>query len=116
MEQKRNNGVNANFKKQILPKTSIKLPTPKMKIPMGEKPPVPKRTQRYIFTLDVKFSVIAPPDVDRKTLTERIETLVADYLKENYDVAYVSIPGRPGLPDAATITELKHKSFEKGIK
>ena len=105
MEKKRNNGVNANLnKKTVGTQRNI-----------GAKP-VPKRIQRHIFTLDVKFSVIAPPDVSRNTITEKVETLVRNYLKENYDVAYISIPGRAGMPDAGTITELRHKSFERGIK
>ena len=96
MEQKKNNGINANIKKSLLPDSKIKLPTPK--------------TERHIFTLDVKFSVVAPPDVDQKTLTDKIDALVDTYLHENYAVSNIEIPGSPGMPQAGTIIELKHKA------
>ena len=99
---KKQNNVNASFKNAGGSKDSIdKLYNAGAKV-------TPPKVERQIFTLDVKFSVIAPPNVDQATLNDKIEKLVNTYLHENYDVSHVTIPGRPGMP-SGTITELKHK-------
>lgn len=108
MEQKKNN-VNASLKKKVEMSGKGERPDTKKPRELRESESPKPRTERHIFTLETKFSVIAPPDVDQKTLGDEVDKLVDDYLHRKYNVSHIEIPGRPGMPAAGLITELKHK-------